>query len=529
MKLGENMDANNPRFQLFLFLNQLLPEKDFELYFRKKNDLKINTKIINNDFQGFLSPDLTAIFKSIEYDKILKVIVKDSYRNSFISSYEKVKKAIQSNNIGITLNTLCQGLFGPVFNPNKETQQYNAYAEMFFKTIDFKKLSKEIDEKLKLFRNEYISINELTDICFPDATIPKEALSIKENTSHISNEKIENDIEENDEVNELEIDSRNVIFFGPPGTGKSYKMNEYAKNIRVGSLNVIRTTFHPEFSYYDFIGQYKPITGFELTSNKITNSNGNELKDNELYKKPIIYYDFVPGPFTKTIIKALASHESNENTLLIIEEINRGNCAAIFGDIFQLLDRVNNVNLISDYGRSQYPIEIPEEMKRYITEKLSWNEIKWNNIFPKGFVLPSNLYIYATMNTSDQSLFPMDSAFKRRWTMEYININYEQPELYNRFLPMPYDKIKWLNFIKVINKIIVDFTQTDDKQIGQWFISSVITDNEFVGKLLSFLWFDVFRQEPSIIFKDEINTYDDIIKFYKTGVIKDEIIEEMKK
>ena len=166
-------------------------------------------------------------------------------------------------------------------------------------------------------------------------------------------------------------------------------------------------------------------------------------------------------------------------------------------------------------------------MKDYIKTDLNWNEEEWNIKFPRGFVIPSNLYIYATMNTSDQSLYPMDSAFKRRWDMEYMYINYKEENLSDLYLPEPYKKIKWLDFIKKINEIIVTYTQVDDKQIGQWFVGNNISESEFLGKVVSYLWFDIFRYDPQVMFKEKIKTFDDVRIFYKEGIFKNEIINEI--
>jgi 5-methylcytosine-specific restriction endonuclease McrBC GTP-binding regulatory subunit McrB len=175
------------------------------------------------------------------------------------------------------------------------------------------------------------------------------------------------------------------IFYGSPGTGKSHKVKEL---IQGKEDRTERITFHPEFDYSAFVGGYKPTM------------NGNDIR-----------YEFVPQAFTNIYVNAW--NNLDKDYYLVIEEINRGNCAEIFGDIFQLLDRSND-----------YHISPTKELKEYLQSKFNGN----TDINGEKLILPPNLNILATMNTSDQSLFPMDSAFKRRWDWEYIPINYEESE-----------------------------------------------------------------------------------------------------
>lgn len=172
---------------------------------------------------------------------------------------------------------------------------------------------------------------------------------------------------------------RQIIIYGAPGTGKSYHIKQQLEEKAVSKENQFRTTFHPDSDYSTFVGAYKPTM-----------------------EGDVIKYKFVPQAFLKAYVRAYQA--STETVYLIIEEINRGNCAQIFGDIFQLLDR-------NDKGRSEYEIDADEDIKAYLEEKLGKDS---EGIKGGKLCLPSNLYIYATMNTSDQSLFPIDSAFKRR-------------------------------------------------------------------------------------------------------------------
>jgi hypothetical protein len=257
-----------------------------------------------------------------------------------------------------------------------------------------------------------------------------------------------------------------IIYYGAPGTGKSYKVNEILKPLN--SKFYERITFHPEFDNSSFVGGYKPIT---------ENINGvDEIK-----------YRFIPQAFTH--IYERAWNDLENHYYLAIEEINRGNCAEIFGDIFQLLDRNSN-----------YSVSPSTELKEHLTKVLI-NKDGINN----GLQLPQNLSILATMNTSDQSLFPMDSAFKRRWDWEYIPICYDDiPENESFAYVVNIDKttsFKWIDFIKNVNAIIkTNLNLGMDKCIGNYFIKSdskEISSKEFINKAIFYLWNDVFKDEDS--------------------------------
>jgi len=260
----------------------------------------------------------------------------------------------------------------------------------------------------------------------------------------------------------------NLIYFGSPGTGKSYEVNQLTNG-----ANVRKVTFHPEYDYSSFVGGYKP------------SMNGDE-----------IVYKFVPQIFTNIYVEAW--NNQGEHYFLQIEEINRGNCAEVFGDLFQLLDRRDN-------GSSEYGVSPSEELLLYLKEKLINTDegLKKNEI-----KLPSNLSIIATMNTSDQSLFPMDSAFKRRWDWKYVPINYDIKDNKSSNFIIQFDngdKYKWLEFLKAVNEKIVEATESQDKQLGNWFVKpkadNIITEEMFINKILFYLWNDVFKDEEKNLFQ----------------------------
>lgn len=279
------------------------------------------------------------------------------------------------------------------------------------------------------------------------------------------------------------------IFYGAPGTGKSHKVNEIIKG---KESRTERVTFHPEYDYSSFVGGYKPAM------------DGDNIK-----------YEFVPQAFTSIYINAW--NDLDNDYYLVIEEINRGNCAEIFGDIFQLLDRSNH-----------YKITPSKELKEYLKTKLSGNE----NIDESKLLLPPNLNILATMNTSDQSLFPMDSAFKRRWDWEYIPINYSENTEENTSANFVVELIEgesfnWLDFIKNVNKLIKNNDNLGmDKCLGNYFIKPDINENtislkSFINKAIFYLWNDVFKDEmvDESIFKNK-TSYEDFFPIDKKGVEK---------
>lgn len=267
-----------------------------------------------------------------------------------------------------------------------------------------------------------------------------------------------------------------TIYFGSPGTGKSFHIKNYILS-DVKEENIFRTTFHPDSDYASFVGTYKPV-----------------IKDDS------ISYEFEPQVFTEAYIKAWQHPE--EHFYLVIEEINRGNCAQIFGDLFQLLDRKNGV--------SEYPVKADAALAKYLIEEL--RDRASEGIENGKLKLPANLNIIATMNTSDQSLFPMDSAFKRRWEWKYIPTI--APADKERKLALNFKENKeggdkktidagnysysWKGFLNAINIRITKATHSDDKQLGFWFVKAENEDNNisvstFVSKVIFYLWNDIFK------------------------------------
>ena len=292
------------------------------------------------------------------------------------------------------------------------------------------------------------------------------------------------------------------IYYGAPGTGKS----KVIKDLTFGE-DVIRTTFHPDSDYASFVGTYKPITEEVV----LRDCNGKKVIDEEtgkVVKEDRISYKFIPQAFLEAYVNAWKKLGSGKKQYLIIEEINRGNCAQIFGDLFQLLDR-------NEYGFSDYPIVADKDMQKYLEKEfVGWeitNKDKINQLYGEAnmvslimkgerLVLPSNLYIWATMNTSDQSLFPIDSAFKRRWDWKYVPIREGRDKETNAPLNWRINtgdkQYDWWSFVSKINELIGSLTNSEDKKLGYFFCKAnneEINTNLSVSKVIFYLWNDVFK------------------------------------
>ena len=292
------------------------------------------------------------------------------------------------------------------------------------------------------------------------------------------------------------------IYYGAPGTGKSKTI----KDLTFGE-SVIRTTFHPDSDYASFVGTYKPITE-EVTLRDCYGKKVIDEETNEVVKEERIAYKFIPQAFLEAYVEAWKKLGSSKKQFLIIEEINRGNCAQIFGDLFQLLDR-------NEYGFSDYPIVADKDMQKYLEKEFAgweitnkdeinqlYGEANMVNLIMKGerLVLPSNIYIWATMNTSDQSLFPIDSAFKRRWDWKYVPIregrDKETNAPLNWYINTGDKQYKWWSFISKVNELIGSLTNSEDKKLGYFFCKAKdgeIDADLFVSKVIFYLWNDVFK------------------------------------
>ena len=300
---------------------------------------------------------------------------------------------------------------------------------------------------------------------------------------------------------------RNRILFGAPGTGKSFTLNHEKDVLLAEGGEYERVTFHPDYSYANFVGTYKPVP----------------CKDNG--DKDAITYSYVPGPFMRTYVKALQNSKTGapKPFLLMIEEINRANVAAVFGDVFQLLDR-------GDDEVSDYPIQASEDIKKYLAGEHGGNPEDYSEIR-----IPDNMFIWATMNSADQGVFPMDTAFKRRWDFTYLGINDSEAGIVGKKVTLgqgEYSRnVEWNVLRKAINEELLTYKVNEDKLMGPYFISKknlpegneidpVLFTRIFKNKVLMYLFDDAAKQKRPSLFagcEDENkNLYSQICKEFDT-------------
>lgn len=300
----------------------------------------------------------------------------------------------------------------------------------------------------------------------------------------------------------------NKIYYGIPGCGKSYHIENTVLDGVDKKNNVFRTTFYLDYSNSDFIGQIYPV-----------------VDDDDKVK-----YEPIPGPFTKALERALTN--KGEMIYLVIEEINRGNAAAIFGDTFQLLDRLKENKNGRVIGDSEYPIS-----NAFIEDYLKKQGVEFT---PGNIYIPHNLTLLATMNTSDQNVFPLDTAFKRRWDREKVTNNWEEVGDIKKMY-IPYSNVTWKTFAQTINKEMIDKSAkedapiSEDKQMGAYFADeSMLTKDpndkdgdkidSFANNVLDYLFNDVTKFNHKILFEEQILTTNKI--YERIDAYKKEILEE---
>lgn len=464
--------------------------------------------------------------RKFDQSAIHKVV---SFSKEFVLDQLSILDALFSEN-GISVNTITQ-----IWNARKDVPKKNGEVD---KRFYFNGLLKDISYKdhAGVIQQDKFTIRNYLAGGYSDLHITKAEDGIfdvrVENTTTYLNDGKENGLEEIEEVIKP-IVSLQQIFYGAPGTGKSHTINEVTKG-----EDVIRTTFHPDTDYSGFVGAYKPTTSLLPICNEL--GEPMKIANQALYKEQIVY-EFVAQSFLQAYIAAwkkytVVGQDEPKKQFLVIEEINRGNCAQIFGDLFQLLDR-------NDHGFSEYPIKADADMKKQLQKVFNGLDIPQKDSINAMYedrdvvkevldgdllLLPNNLFIWATMNTSDQSLFPIDSAFKRRWDWTYIPISNTNKGWTINIGDTHYD---WWQFVERINDLIGRTTNSEDKKLGYFFCKAKdgeISAETFVGKVIFYLWNDVFKDYDFCdqVFNDANGSKLTFDKFYTAEGNNSKVVKE---
>lgn len=322
----------------------------------------------------------------------------------------------------------------------------------------------EAEQNIPLLQSLVKAYDDFCDIQSSDSPIAPVYNIENTKTSHKGNKSMTNSTSNENPQNEG-FTPIQKIYFGTPGGGKSHKVKTLIEDTKKAKDRYFRTTFHPDTDYASFVGSYKPIMKGEL-----------------------ICYEYVPQVFTLAYIAAW--NDPDNEYFLDIEEINRGNCAQIFGDLFQLLDR-------NKEGYSEFPIQADSDLANYLLNAKDDENIdilsNKDGIEKNKLCLPPNLSIVATMNTSDQSLFPMDSAFKRRWDWEFVPSTFNEKDNFN--ITIGNKVYKWHTFLKEANARIKQATDSEDKQMGAYFVKTDMDEEKFKSKVMYYLWSEICKEE----------------------------------
>ncbi len=400
----------------------------------------------------------------------------------------------------------------PLFDSNTK-EVVAVYLDLYEEEI----LSKEEIYKLKEQKYDITALS-LFDECEPNDLLKElfdkyKELIEQENYKPICISKIKYKTNCIDEIkisdNETIKAGRNRIFFGAPGTGKSHELDKQVAAFAGDDYE--RVTFHPEYTHSGFFGTYKPIPNPQ-NPEKIT-------------------YAFIAGPFLRVLTKALVSANSENNKqpyVLLIEEINRANMAAVFGEVFQLLDRESDASS-KFLNASKYFISPSEDVKKYLVDEFSKAGFKTTKEAFNELRIPDNMFIWASMNSADQGVFPMDTAFKRRWEFEYFDINKNEEKIKDFSFNINGEKIKWNALRKAINQQLTKSRINEDKLMGPFFIGKNVfksgNNDEIIktinNKVIMYLFEDAARQKrPNIFEKGNDKTYYQICENFKNDGIR---------
>lgn len=467
--------------------NEIYGISDINIFKDTVKNIKNSTNYeeVNSEQNRTLSSSLNYYEKFLKERQSSSIIIRDNNKVDLENDY---KDFLMKNGITSYVNYL------------RQIKPYNlGEISDEFKNINLYEISDP--EDYKKIKDKITNSSKYKDI----AKKSKKAMSASLNwyEKFLTERESQSSTQNSDESNENNDKPHQMIFFGAPGTGKSYLLNEEAKK-HFEKECYERVTFHPNYMYGNFVGAFKPFTG---TQESIT-------------------YEYIPGVLLGQLIKALQNQD--KNYLLIIEEINRANVAAVFGDIFQLLDRDEN-------GDSEYPIAASRELREFLEENLT-NSKPNSNITKKmgknfsRVFLPSNLYIWATMNSADQGVMPIDTAFKRRWEFRYIGIDDAVDEGFEKykFQINSSEVVKWDDFRKEVNKRLSKLNIPEDKLIGPYFISKSILQKykpseltEVVkDKVLMYLYEDAARAYRSLLFaENSYSTYSNLCKEFQKDAL----------
>lgn len=513
LKEGETFGVEKPGGEKRIHIGSMTDENKWDGFFFPNGGQSFNVIVSKIDLIKYMFEAKDEYFNP-----------KQSYRLKISDYYDSLYE--QTMNIPLELFKIC-------FEKNTDNSRYYLTRPS---NNEFSKNYKYIIDICLPIVTEYVFIRVKDDNSYIFYLKPEFR------PNYITNEIITPDVTEKDSDSKYPLQQ---IFYGAPGTGKS---NTIKREVDEKKLPCIRTTFHPDSDYSTFVGAYKPT--METIESKVVPvvvNNGISLDQNQgTYTESKITYKFVKQAFMKAYLGAWKKYADRDGDkavpqFLIIEEINRGNCAQIFGDLFQLLDRGEN-------RFSEYPIEadsdLQKEIERAFKEEKDGNDenpyklvkdIEIEGVVDgytsnygatlsedvqhgRVLILPKNLYIWATMNTSDQSLFPIDSAFKRRWDWEYMPIGYKN-DIWK--IKIGEKEYKWVDFQKEINKRIYDIDNSEDKQLGDYFVNAdrtnnIISSDTLLNKILFYLWNDVCKDDPDQIFSwkdDKDNNQKKSIKF----------------
>lgn len=463
-------------------MRRFLVEENSTMVFNKDNDL-VELRLISDVVQEGKSGAYIRNVKFINYISNLGIAEKTwkNYLEVFVGIRKGAKEAADLIEENIGSRIIYYADENPVANSLYDKMLHDARNDIWNQTAS-SAFKKYVEFLQKLNNGELDGLS----------------LSVEKTLRKYIVVEINNKDDQNTPKFTGDIMNLQKIFFGAPGTGKSHEIKK-----QTAGQSVVRTTFHPDSDYSTFVGAYKPTrkdvavtTTIGTKAEPVVDANGNQVIESK------IVYEFVEQAFLKAYVNAWTLLAENKPQFLIVEEINRGNCAQIFGDLFQLLDR-------NDFGFSDYPIAADKDLQKHLEKafenlNISGADIEGEYEEPNDSIaakvksgevllLPKNLYIWATMNTSDQSLFPIDSAFKRRWDWKYIPIDTKKE---NWSIKVNGSAYSWSDFLEKVNEKIGSTTSSEDKKLGFYFCkanNTEISADRFVSKVLFYIYNDVFK------------------------------------